>query len=166
MHMYYRKTATLLQENHKKTYSGRFSGPKLYNALARHWWWKGMYADALAFCKRCPECAIVTGGGRQHRPTLRPIPVQRPFQKVGVDIMDLPRMKRGNKHVVVFQDMFTKWRMVIPVPDQKVECVTRLLCEELIPMFGVPEVLLSDRGTNLLSHLMLDVCAMLGHRKA
>ena len=28
----------LLQENHKGNYSDHFSGPKLYNALARHWW--------------------------------------------------------------------------------------------------------------------------------
>ena len=75
--------------------------------------------------------------------------------------MDLPCTDRGNKHVVVFQDMFTKWPMVFPVPDQKAERVTRLRCEEIIPMFGVPEALLSDRGTNLLSHLMLDVCAIL-----
>ena len=32
-------------------------------------------------------------------------------------------------------------------------------------MFGVPEALLSDRGTNLLSHLMLDVCRLLGIEK-
>ena len=58
----------LLRENHKGTYSGHFSGLKLYSTLVKHWWWKGMYTDALAFCRRCPECAIVTGGGRQHRP--------------------------------------------------------------------------------------------------
>ena len=32
-------------------------------------------------------------------------------------------------------------------------------------MFGVPEALLSDRGTNLLSHLMQNVSKMLGIRK-
>jgi hypothetical protein len=32
-------------------------------------------------------------------------------------------------------------------------------------MFGVPEALLSDHGTNLLSHLMVDVCSMLGMEK-
>ena len=32
-------------------------------------------------------------------------------------------------------------------------------------MFGVPEALLSDRGTNLLSHLMEDVCKLLGIHK-
>ena len=43
--------------------------------------------------------------------------------------------------------------------------IARLLVEELIPMFGVPEALLSDRGANLLSHLMTDLCALLGIRK-
>ena len=32
-------------------------------------------------------------------------------------------------------------------------------------MFGVPEAFLSDCGANLLSHLMLDVCAFLGVEK-
>ena len=155
----------LLRENHKGLYGGHFAGQRVYNTLVRHWWWEGMYADAMIFCKQCPECAIVTGASRQHRPPLHPIPVERPFQKVGVDIMDLPRTDRGNRHVVVFQDLFTKWPMVFAVPDQKAERIARLLCEEIVPFFGVPEALLSDRGTNLLSHLMLDVCELLGVEK-
>ena len=155
----------LLQETHGGVYAGHFSAPKLYKLLLRHWWWHGMYADVLAFCKKCPECAVVTGAGRQHRPPLRPIPIQRPFQKIGVDIMDLPCTERGNKHVVVFQDMLTKRPMAFPVPDQKAERLCRLLCEEVVPMFGVPEALLSDRGANLLSSLMKDVCALLGIKK-
>ena len=35
----------------------------------------------------------------------------------------------------------------------------------MVPFFGVPEALLSDRGTNLLSQLMTDVCAKLGITK-
>ena len=96
---------------------------------------------------------------------LRPIPFQRPFQKIGVNVMDLPCTNHGNKYVVVFQDMLTKWAMVYPVPDQNTEQLVRLLCEEIVPMFGVPEALLSDRGTNLLSHLMLDVYSLLGIEK-
>ena len=123
----------LLEENHRGIYSGHFSGNRLYNTLVRHWWWAGMYADAMAFCKRCPECAIATGAGRQHKPPLKPIPVQRPFQIIALDIMDLPCTEQGNRHVVVFQDMFTKWPMVFPVPDQKTGRIVRLLCEEIVP---------------------------------
>ena len=37
-----------------------------------------------------------------------------------------------------------------------------ILVHEIIPVCGVPESLLSDRGTNLLSYLMTDVCSLLG----
>ena len=137
----------LMQETHGGAYGGHFAGSKLYNTLSRQWWWPGMYKDVLAYCKGCPQCATVSGGGRQHRPALKPILIKRPFQKIGVDIMDLPCTERGNKHVVVFQDMFTKWPHVFAVPDQRAERIARLLCEEVVPMFGVPEALLSDRGT-------------------
>ena len=35
---------------------------------------------------------------------------------------------------------------------------SRLLVDELLPLLGVPEVLLSDHGDNLLAHVMQDVC--------
>ena len=52
-----------------------------------------------------------------------------------------------------------------PTPDQKAEHIARLLVEEVMPCFGVPEALLSDTGTNLLSFLMKDICKMLGIEK-
>ena len=72
--------------------------------------------------------------------------------------MDLPPTEQGNRHVVVVQDLFTKWPFAFAVPDQKTGRIARLLAEEVILCFGVPEALLSDR----LSHLMIDLCKMLG----
>ena len=48
--------------------------------------------------------------------------------------------------------------MVFPVADQKASTLVKLLVAEVVPLMGVPEALLSDRGTNLLSTLMLNVC--------
>ena len=58
-----------------------------------------------------------------------------PFQILGVDVMDLSLTALGNKHVLVFQDLFTKWPMVYPIPDQKSERIVKLLVEEIIPFF-------------------------------
>ena len=107
----------LLEEHHRRRYGGHFSGPKVYSAMAKKRWWNGMYTDVLACCKRCPECTVVTGAVRQHRPLLHPVTIQRPFQIVGLDVMNLPCTEAGNKHAVVFQDMFTKWPMVYAVLD-------------------------------------------------
>jgi hypothetical protein len=51
------------------------------------------------------------------------------------------------------------------MPDQKTLRIVRLLVEEIIPVFGVPEALLSDQGTNLLSNLTKDVWELLGIEK-
>ena len=91
--------------------------------------------------------------------------VQRALQIVGVDVMDLPVTESGNKHVLVFQDFLTKWPMIYPIPNQQTVHIVRLFAEQVVPMFGVPEALLSDRGTNPLSHLMLDCCQLLGMKK-
>ena len=124
-----------------------------------------MYSDTMYYANSCPQCAIVQGSGRQQKPPLHPITTERPFQIVGVDIMELPITSKGNRYVIVFQDLFTKWPMVFPTPDQKAVRIAQLLVEEVIPIFGVPEALLSDRGTNLLSFLMKDICRMLGIQK-
>jgi hypothetical protein len=70
--------------------------------------------------------------------------------------------QQGNKHVVVFQDFSSKWPLV---SDQKTATLMQLLTKEVIPLFGVPEALLSDCGTNFLSHLMHDVYSILGIQK-
>ena len=79
--------------------------------------------------------------------------------------MDLPLTKRGNCHVVIFQDFLTKFPLVFPVPDQNTIRLTKMLAEEVIPLFGVLEALHSDPGTNLLSHVMQDLCKLMGIKK-
>ena len=111
------------------------------------------------------QCAIVTGSGRRQLPPMQPIPVDHPFQIIGIDIMELPLTANGNKYAIVFQDLYTKCPMVYATPDQKVERIAKLFAQEIVPMFGVPEALLSDRGTNLLSCLMQDVCILLQMKK-
>ena len=73
----------------------------------------------FTFCEELPSYSIVLGGGKVMQTSSHPIPVQRPFQIIGVDIMDLPMTIDGNSHVLVFQDYLTKWPIVFPVPNQK-----------------------------------------------
>ena len=156
---------SILEDYHCGKMAGHFSGARLYTTLSRQWWWRTMYKDAIEFSRSCGECATVTGVGRRCKPPLHPIPVQRPFQIIGVDVMELPVTEQGNRYVIVFQDFMTKWPLVFPAPDQKAIRLARLVAEELLPLFGVPDAILSDRGANLLAHVMQDVCQLLGVTK-
>jgi len=53
------------------------------------------------------------------KPTpLTPIPVSDPFDRVGVDAVQLPVSDRGNKYAAAFIDYMSKWPEVYAVPDQ------------------------------------------------
>ena len=108
----------------------------------------------------------MSGSGHVNKPPPHPIPVQKPFHIITVDVMNLPLTESGNCHIVVFQDFLTKLPLIYPVANQNVLRLVKLLTEHVIPFFSIPEALLSDRGTNLMSHLMTDVCQKLGIHKA
>ena len=80
--------------------------------------------------------------------------------------MELPITERGNRSVIVFQDFLTKWPLVFPAPDQKAIRIANLVAEEILPLFGVPYAVLSDRGANLLTHVMKNVCENSGIEEA
>ena len=84
-------------------------------------------------------------------------PHLNPFHS-DVDVMELPRTTQGNKYVVFFLSKCFQHQI-------KSLRIAKLLVEEVVPLFGVPEALLSDRGANLLSHLMQDVCTLIGVKK-
>ena len=119
----------LLEDSHGGRNAGHFSGPRLYAALRRKWWWRNMYRHAVEFCRSCGECATVGGVGRRNKPPPHPIPVQRPFQIVGLDVMELPKTEQGNRYLIVFQDFMTKWPLVFPAPDQKAIRLAKLITE-------------------------------------
>ena len=132
----------LMNEYHRGSH---FSRNKLFRTMSQQWWWQGMYRDIVQFVWNCPECTIVSGG-KTVTPPLHPIEVQRPFQILAVDIMDLPLTKRGNRHALVFQDYFSTWPMVYAIPDQKAHRIVQILREEIVPVFGVPKALLSGES--------------------
>ena len=91
-----------------------------------------------------------------------PIPVKDPFHHVAVDVLQLPITSSGNKYVIVFMDYLTKWVEAFPTPDQQATTVATLLIEHIICRHGgVPEELLSDRGTNFLSNIILEMSCTL-----
>ena len=96
---------SMIEEYRSGIMAGHFSGPKVYKAMLRQWWWQSIYQDIINYSRGFAQCAIVIGSGRRQLPPLQSIPVDHPFQIVGLDIMALPLRARGNRYAIVFQDM-------------------------------------------------------------
>ena len=127
--------------------------------MARHEWRCSETLPSL------PECVSRNGSGRQTKPPLNSIPVGGPFHLMGVDVLQLPVTEAGNKYVVVFADYLTKWVEAFAVKDQSAQTIAHLLVEEIFCRHGAPQQLLSDRGANFLSELVLEVCKILEIKK-
>ena len=72
---------------------------------------------------------------------------------------------RGNKHILVLMDHFTKWCEAFPTKDQKASEVARILVSSVFPQFGPPTVLHSDQGRNFDSTLMHEIYQLMGIKK-
>lgn len=155
----------LLEEMQGGRFSGHFAWRKIYCMTRKKYWWKGMCSDVERFCKSCMECVTRKGSGRATRPPLVSIPVGGPFHRMGVDVLQLPITEAGYRYVVVFADYLTKWVEAFAVPDQSAETIAHLLVEEIFCRHRAPEQLLSDRGANFLSDLVLEICKMLRIKK-
>ena len=153
---------TLIKEAHGGRFGGNFAECRIYEQLRRYYWWGRMRTDVREYCRSCLTCASRTGQGQAPRPHLQPIPVGGPFHRVGVDILQLPLTYEGNQYAIVFMDYLTKWPEVFAAADQKAETIARL---HVVSCHGVPEQLLSDRGPNLLSKIVREVCSLLGIEK-
>ena len=94
--------------------------------LAQHYWWEGMYRDVHLHCRGCLPCAAYRGSDPKARPLLKPIPIGGPFQRVGVDILEMLQTAQGNRYVLVFADYLTKWVEAYPTADEMNETIARL----------------------------------------
>ena len=81
---------------------------------------------------------------------------------VVVNIMGpLPESLRGNKHLLVVEDYFTRWVEAFPLPDQKTRTVAHKVVCDFICQFGTPLELHTDQGRTFESDLFQEVCRLL-----
>ena len=151
----------LFQQAHGGVYGGHLRDAKVYSELQHHYWWPKMRSDVHHWSQGCLTCATYCTGHPVRAP-LTPIPVSGPFDRVGIDVVQLPRSSKGNQYAVVFMDYLTKWPEVFAVHDQTAATIARLLVEEIVSRHGVPAEILSDRGKAFLSGLMKEVTQLLG----
>lgn len=78
---------------------------------------------------------------------------------MGVDIMGpLPRSTNQNEYLLVFVDYFTCWVELFPIRTATAKTVATVFRKEVLTRWGVPDFLVSDRGTQFVSAIFIEVC--------
>ena len=118
-------------------------------------------ADVRRILKTCEACQVAKPGGNKPPGSLQRLYVERPWQKVAIDLVGpMPKTRRGNQWIVVLTDHFTCWQDVLPLPDGTAPTVATTLDERVFCYFGLPEQIHSEIGRQFQSQLMSELCAL------
>jgi transposase InsO family protein len=84
------------------------------------------------------------------------------WEKSSLDIVGpLTTTLAGNRYLLTFQDELSKFTLAVPIQQQDSVTVAKVFVKEVVLKFGIPQVLLTDQGTNFLSELFANVCKLL-----
>ena len=81
----------VFDEAHAGPFGGHLRDAKVHGQLAKHYWWPRMRGDITRWCRACLVCASRRVGNAM-TPPLTPIPVSGPFDRVGVDVIQFPKL--------------------------------------------------------------------------
>ena len=145
---------------------GHLGVHKTYEKVRERYYWRGLFADVQHWCTSCVHCAMKKSPKNRPKAPLLPIPVEGPFDLIGVDVVGpFPVTKSGNRYLIVFTDYLAKWPECFAVPTIDAPVVADLFVNEIIGRHGAPRKLLSDRGTNFLSKLIRELCLLVNTEK-
>ena len=128
--------------------------------------WPKMQETIQNFIRACPECSKSKPNTLQTRAPMQSISVSEPFVFWALDYMGpLRETSKGNRHILVLMDHFTKWCEAFPTKDQKASTVASILVSRVFSRFGPPTILHSDQGRNFDSLLMHEIYDQMGIKK-
>ncbi|KAL0152896.1 hypothetical protein M9458_051800 [Cirrhinus mrigala] len=154
----------LIHSLHTSVGTGHPGINKTLSLLQDRFWWPAMDTDVQRYVRGCRECAMAKSPRHLPAGKLHPLPVpNRPWSHLGVDfITDLPPSE-GNTCVCVIVDRFSKFCRLIPLKGLPTAWQTAtLLFEHVFRSFGLPEDIVSDRGTQFTSRVWKAFFKLLG----
>jgi len=150
------EVAPLVKRLYEDPTSGHLGIDGTFKKAKQRYFWPQMFADIRTHIQHCDICQ------KQKKPNtveaLHPLPVEQPFDRVGIDLLQLPLTPHGNKYIIVATDYHTKWVEAQPVTNKTASIIAGFLYEEVICRHGAPKTLLSDQGTEFLNILVTQIC--------
>ena len=156
----------VLNSCHDHILSAHFGFQRTYNKIIKRYFWKGMYKDVDNWVRSYISCSQRKTHMHKVLAPLVNMNVPGPFERVSVDILGaLPITINGNRYVLCFTDHCTRWPILVPLKTMDAATIARVFVDYIVCEHGCANTLLSDRGTNFLSKIVLEVCRIMQTQK-
>ena len=154
----------LLQLAHDSVETGHPGKNKLYEIISRDYFWPQVSYDVARFVRNCHSCCRNKGSKSRYQGTLKPLPlpIQR-WRDISVDFIGpfIPSSapRSSNDCIMVVVDRLSKERHYTPCQTtMKASDLARLFCRDVWKLHGLPDSVVSDRGSLFISEFWKAVC--------
>ena len=145
---------------------GHFGRDRMVSLMKDRFFWVGMNKDIDNWIKACDRCLRAKHPHLPESAALTSIHTSQPLELVCLDFLSLERSKGGYENVLVITDHFTKYAQAIPTRNQTAKTTAKILYEDFILHYGVPQTIHSDQGKNFESSIIKELCAVMGMKKS
>lgn len=138
---------------------------KTYGMLKESYYWKNMELDVRLVIAECKHC-----GRRKTTPNAKHFEGNLmsgyPFEKISIDLAGpLTPGENGERYILGIIDNFSRFVVLVPLKHGTAIEVSKALMRYWIAIFGTPQSIHSDRGTEFENSLIKSLCELLGIKK-
>ena len=148
---------------HEGVMSGHQGINKTSDRLLQNFWFPGITAEIVRFCKSCDICQRTVAKGRISKVPLGQMPIiDTPFDRIAIDLIGPiePISERGHRYILTVIDYATRYPEAVALKTITTETVAEALVE-IYSRVGIPREVLSDQGTQFVSGIMKEVSRIL-----
>lgn len=146
-------TRGVIENLHSPPNSSHGGSLKTLYKVRQFFFWPNMSKEVHTFVRSCEECKATKSPNYKMQPEMgKAFTVDRPFQHIYIDFLGpYPRTSTGMTYIFVVLDQLTKFPIIKTMSKATAANVIGFLTETFTT-FGTPESLLSDNGSQFISH--------------
>ena len=140
----------ILQEFHDSSYAGHLGIRKTVKNILRYFIWPNIWAEVESYVQHCPSCQVNKGNNQKPYGMMQPNEVPPyPWHTVTTDyVTGFPMTADNHNAIAVFVDALTKYTVIVPCSKESSGADWAHMFKDHVHVhFGLPEHILSDRGT-------------------
>ena len=154
----------IIKLHHDSPIAGHPGRWKTAELVSRNYWWPGLHRSIVAYIKDCDECNQTKTFPSRPIGKLTPTEIpSKPWQIITIDFITKLPEGQGYDSIMVVIDRFSKMGHFIPIQESITsEGVAKLFRDHIWRLHGLPEKIISDRGTQFVSKFMRELNRLLG----
>ena len=141
---------------------GHLGAERVCDLARERFFWPHMAKDIEDFIANKCRCLIQKKPHTEKTAPMGRITSSSPLEIVSIDFVHLETSSGGYQYILTIVDNFTRFLQGYATKNKSALTAAKILYNEYIPRFGIPEKILHDRGTEFNNKLFSDLNRLCG----